>query len=349
YLCVKVDWPPLKKKLKNAKRELIVQGLPPLRISFKTDRPFVPLKFTSEFDFFANVKFVTFTQKPIDWLKSAVFLKQLGVYQLYDLDPWSTQNSAVSPSKFKDALKASYQEIIKEKRLSESKHWYYNVIFSDDLNNFLDNPISNWKSDFYLELNDDPHRLKVRQLLKKAVRHISVGPRTLDKNAVAALRKMGKKAVPGILQALARIRNHSVHTLGLSLVKDYPDKITAPFLEAELNSISETHSYKEGTRYLVLGEMLIDRKDKRGIEILIRHGIDGWKDSDRFFGSPNRLEYRKRIWALLEKATGKSFGKPKKLRKYAQTDPDDPWTDWYWENEDELQWDKDKKLFVVKK
>ncbi|MDF1667742.1 MAG: DUF2330 domain-containing protein, partial [Planctomycetota bacterium] len=200
FLCLQVDWKSVDKK--NAKKGTKVEALPPLRISFKTDRPFVPLKFSSHQGGF-DLRLLTFTKTPIDWLKSLPVLQQIGFSKLSKLDQREAQNLALSPAKFKNTLRATYQDIIKETRLPDSKEWYFNAISADSINSSKGIPITKWKSDFYLDLNDDPHRLEVRRLLYTVIKYSRRGGKP-DKKALAALEKLGEKAVPGIMQSLAR-------------------------------------------------------------------------------------------------------------------------------------------------
>lgn len=348
YLCVQVDWKDAQKLNKaGEKGNTAVEGLPPLRISFKSDRPFVPLKFSSHQGTF-DLGVMTFTKDPIDWLKSAPVLRQINVEKLADLDPLSCQNLAVQSKDFKKALKKTYGDIIKEKRLGDSKQWYFNAIAQSAVNEEGEQAIKNWKSDFYLELDKETLRAKVVALLKEATKDLDEEKPKLNQKAVTALKGLGEKAIPSLCQRLARSFNEYEHKLALQILKDYPTKLSKEFMRQELWAFEDFEN-QGGCFFLDMGEILLKRQDPRGIKMLVDRGITCWNQDDEPFGYKSEQPVMKRARALLEKYTGTNLGLAKELSPDDSWKLEEAWVEWFEKHEDQLHWDKTKKLFVPKK
>ncbi|MDF1663502.1 MAG: hypothetical protein P1V97_17155, partial [Planctomycetota bacterium] len=101
--------------------------------------------------------------------------------------------------------------------------------------------------------------------------------------------------------------------------------------------------------YLHLGELLLARHDTRGFEILTKNAMDSWTDLDKFFGYPSDLSYKARLRQVLESATGTDLGVPKTLVKDNAWELKSAWQTWLYRNKGKIEWDKEKKLFLVKK
>ncbi|MDF1663501.1 MAG: DUF2330 domain-containing protein [Planctomycetota bacterium] len=345
FLCLKVDWKPIPKKKMNDDE---AQALPPLRVSFKTERPFFPLKFSSHQGDF-SLRLLTFTEKPIDWVKSSPVFKQLAVRQMTHLDKFAAQNYVVKQKNFKGALKKTYGDIVKEKRLNDKQEWHFNAFSVDSINSDDDALIKDWKTDFYLEIDSDPLREKVKTLLSKAIAPLKGDSGKVDKKAELALRTLGAKAVPGISQLLIRSTDSYSHVVGLEILGDHAAEISPQFIESEFIHIRDSEMEVFGTAMLRFSKILLQRHDKRGLAILLETAMTTWNYDDAKFGYKTQFALELQVKAMLEKATGLDFGHPGKVSKDLFGDIEVEWQNWWDEHKDTIQWDKKSKLFIVKK
>lgn len=346
FLCLKLNWKPAAKK--NGDDEEPAQALPPLRISFKSPRPFFPLKFSSHQGGF-DLRLMTFTEQPIDWVKSAPVFKQLGVAKMTDLDQFSAQNHRVDQKKFAGELKKTYNDIVKEKRLKDGKQWIFNAFTIDSINSDDEVLIKNWKSDFYLELFDDSHLEKVKSLLTKAISPLSRENGQVDQQSLAELRKLGAKAVPALAQLLIRSPNSQHHIVALDILGAHPKTLSPIFIDSEFEFARDTDMEVNGTLLLRLSNILLDRHDKRGIQLLLEDAMNTWYDSDVKFGYKSQYAYELVVKSILEKRTGLNFGHPGKVTEDQLGDVGVEWSNWWDEHKDAIQWDKKSEVFIVKK
>lgn len=142
--------------------------LSPLRVSFPTKKPFFPLKFSSHGGVFP-LSLYLFTGKPIDWVKSATTMKQLGWFSPKHIARHPHMNYEVKTSALKKNLAKLYRKIkSKTKAFRSPKMFFVNHIHAFQLNSKT-SQISKWKQDIWFELNDDPHRAKVRSYIRSAL------------------------------------------------------------------------------------------------------------------------------------------------------------------------------------
>lgn len=159
YLCIRVN-PSDPKAFKKSSK------LPPLRISFESQRPFFPLKFTSHQGVF-DLDLIMFTKHPIDWLRSDSVLKQLNTSVRASFGTFK-ENRNVKTVLFKGSLKKLWQQIHKEKRLAKVLEWNLNYLQAYRVNR-KDNPISNWSEDIFFSLDRNPKLKQTKKLLTSFV------------------------------------------------------------------------------------------------------------------------------------------------------------------------------------
>jgi hypothetical protein len=135
FLCVKFD-PPKDRKTVNADG-----GVPPLHLSFKSDRPYYPLRFSSRQGVF-DVNLYVFTKQPFDYKDSSDSLERINVGRAR---PFLT-NVEVAPKEFPKALKAAYAN---SKFKDYNGKWRLNVLRAKDVNK--GNSIAKWKSDIFFK------------------------------------------------------------------------------------------------------------------------------------------------------------------------------------------------------
>ena len=189
--------------------------LSPLRISFASKKPFFPLKFSSHGGSFP-LSLYLFTSKPIDWVASGKTMKQLGKYTTENVADHPLSNYEVKNSKLKGQLSSLFRKIkSKNKTFRSVKLFFVNHINTYIPNN-KNNSISKWEQDIEFTLNDDPHREKVRALIRKA----------LTKPAQAAtsekkILRMGAKAKA----TLTEIKVTSAHSGARDLARKLLEKL----------------------------------------------------------------------------------------------------------------------------
>ena len=135
FLCVKFD-PPKDKKTVDAEG-----GVPPLHLSFKSDSPYYPLRFSSRQGVF-DVNLYVFTKEKFDYRESS---DSLGRINVAEKTPFST-NVEVAPKDFPKPLKAAYE---KSKFKDDSGKWHLNVLRAKDVNK--GNAIAKWKTDIFFK------------------------------------------------------------------------------------------------------------------------------------------------------------------------------------------------------
>lgn len=174
-------------------------GLPPLLVSFAAKRPFIPLKFSSHQGVF-SLQALTLTKAPIDWKASAPVLKQMGVESLDELWFPACSNTRIKPAAFKGELARVLGMLREKKRLGEPSTWYLNNLVVDEIN-LDDRPISGWKSDVWLELDQDPKGETIRTALEAVLRPWS----ELDapaRGGFKAVQELGPAALPTLSREL---------------------------------------------------------------------------------------------------------------------------------------------------
>jgi hypothetical protein len=135
FLCVKFA-PPKGQKTVNADG-----GVPPLHLSFKSDSPYYPLRFSSRQGVF-DVNLYVFTKKDFDYKSSKGSLDRINVIEE---GPYLT-NVQVAPEDFPKPLKAVYE---KSKFKDYAGKWRLNVLWGKDVNK--GNSIANWKTDIFFK------------------------------------------------------------------------------------------------------------------------------------------------------------------------------------------------------
>ena len=135
FLCVKFD-PPKDKKTVDADG-----GVPPLHLSFKSESPYYPLRFSSRQGVF-DVNLYVLTKQEFDYKNSSDSLQRINV----DEKSGFTKNVEVDPKDFPKALKAAYE---KSKFKEDSGKWRLNVLRAKDVNK--GNSIAKWKTDIFFK------------------------------------------------------------------------------------------------------------------------------------------------------------------------------------------------------
>jgi hypothetical protein len=135
FLCVKFD------PQKNKKAVDSEGGVPPLHLSFKSDNPYYPLRFSSRQGVF-DVNLYVLTKKDFDYKVSSDSLKRIN---------WSDRehfknNVEVSPKDFPKSLKAAYE---KSTFKDDTGKWKLNVLRAHQVNK--DNAIAKWKTDIFFK------------------------------------------------------------------------------------------------------------------------------------------------------------------------------------------------------
>ena len=135
FLCVKFE-PPKGQEAVNADG-----GVPPLHLSFKSDNPYYPLRFSSRQGVF-DVNLYVFTKKDFDYQKSSESLDRINIGKAR---PFLT-NVEVAPKDFPRLLKAVYE---KSKFKDYAGKWRLNVLRAIAVNK--GNSIAKWKSDIFFK------------------------------------------------------------------------------------------------------------------------------------------------------------------------------------------------------
>jgi hypothetical protein len=132
FLCVKFD-PPRGQKTVAAEG-----GAVPLHLSFKSQRPYYPLRFSSRQGVF-DVNLYVLTKKPFDFKQSGDSLRRIN---------WvkgsAPENIAVAPRTFPKLL----QDVYGKTRFKEDTgRWYLNILRTREVNK--GNAIARWEDDIF--------------------------------------------------------------------------------------------------------------------------------------------------------------------------------------------------------
>ncbi len=135
FLCIRV-LPPSGESASSASGML-----PPLHLSFRSERPYYPLRFSSRQGVF-NLNLHTITRSKLDYSAAAETLAKIN---------WASQrlkrNVRLREKSMPDSLKVVYAESVWEK--AEGK-WYYNNLLCDQVNK--GDTIRTWHEDVFLPL-----------------------------------------------------------------------------------------------------------------------------------------------------------------------------------------------------
>jgi hypothetical protein len=135
FLCVKFD-PPKDNKTVDSEG-----GVPPLQLSFKSENPYYPLRFSSRQGVF-DVNLYVLTKKDFDYKESSDSLKRIN---WSDSEHFNT-NGDVTAKDFPKTLKAAYE---KSSFKDDAGKWKLNVLRARQVNK--DNAIAKWKTDIYFK------------------------------------------------------------------------------------------------------------------------------------------------------------------------------------------------------
>jgi hypothetical protein len=113
-------------------------GVPPLHLSFKSERPYYPLRFSSRQGVF-DVNLYVLTKKPFDFEASGDSLRRIN-WAKSDL----ATNVAVKPEGFPKTLKDRYAASAFK---DDAGEWRLNVLRTKQVNK--DNTIATWKEDIF--------------------------------------------------------------------------------------------------------------------------------------------------------------------------------------------------------
>ena len=138
-----VTWLCIQARPQEGERFSTRTDLPPLRISFSTDRPFYPLRFSSRQGAFPLNLFV-FSDRPVDPEASAAVLSQLS----HNRRPISPRQSARDKLRGKE-FKKLVGKIRAEGRMTLPKTWHVARVRAGVVNSKA-NPIAEWATDIYL-------------------------------------------------------------------------------------------------------------------------------------------------------------------------------------------------------
>ena len=134
FLCIKISPP--------AGKENVEAGgsVPPLHLSFKSEKPYYPLMFSSRQGVF-DLNLFVLTDTPLDYTASSDALTRINWG-----DTGLLKNIKVNSDSFPTALAAVYKNKAGE---AKSDAWYLNVIGSHRVND--ENAIAGWTSDVFLD------------------------------------------------------------------------------------------------------------------------------------------------------------------------------------------------------
>lgn len=118
--------------------------LPPLHLSFETDAPYYPLRFSSRQGVF-GVNLYVLSIEPVDYEKSLPSLDKMS-WSRRDL----LRNVSVKSDEFPELLAESFKDV---KGGASIDDWYLNVVSARHVNR--DNAIAKWDSDVFFTLNTD--------------------------------------------------------------------------------------------------------------------------------------------------------------------------------------------------
>lgn len=133
FLCVKVTPEEGKKEVAPG------GGLPPLHLSFKSETPYYPLRFSSRQGVF-NVNLYVLTRKEFDYETSSDSLKRIR----WEREEDRIQNVPVQPERFPKTLKAAFA---KSAFKGDKETWHLNVLRARRVNR--ENDIASWKEDIF--------------------------------------------------------------------------------------------------------------------------------------------------------------------------------------------------------
>lgn len=131
FLCVKIVPPEGKKSVEPA------GGLPPLQLSFKSENPYYPLRFSSRQGVF-DVNLYVLTRKEFDFAASNDSLRRIN---------WARgleTNIPVAPDSFPAALKDAYGKGVFK---GSAEKWFLNVLRTRGVNQ--GNSIATWAEDIF--------------------------------------------------------------------------------------------------------------------------------------------------------------------------------------------------------
>lgn len=138
FLAIKISKP------KDEKAVGAAGTLPPLHLSFETEAPYYPLRFSSRQGVF-GVNLYVLSTEPVDYKKSLPSLDKMA---------WSgrdlLRNVSVKTSEFPKRLAESFKHV--EDAPADAK-WHLNVINARQVNR--DNAIAGWDSDVFFVINAD--------------------------------------------------------------------------------------------------------------------------------------------------------------------------------------------------
>lgn len=132
FLCIKVNPDSQTKKMGQSPQ------LKPLRMTFKSDKIYYPMKYSSQQGNF-SVNLYTITTMPIDYKLSSKVLKRIN---------WIDQRLFKNVNLVDKIKSKDLNEVLGEKKHS---HIYFNSFYCKSPNK--DNAISKWKEDVFLSLN----------------------------------------------------------------------------------------------------------------------------------------------------------------------------------------------------
>lgn len=136
FLAIKISKPKDSKAVGDSGK------LPPLHLSFETDAPYYPLRFSSRQGEF-GVNLYVLSTEPVDYEKSLPSLNKMA---------WSgrdlLRNVSVKTSEFPERLAESFKNV--EDAPTDAK-WYLNVVNARQVNR--DNAIAKWDSDVFFVIN----------------------------------------------------------------------------------------------------------------------------------------------------------------------------------------------------
>lgn len=134
FLCVKV--------LPGEGEKAVGAGgrIPPLHLSFASERPYYPLKFSSRQGVF-DVDLHVLTRTPLDYTASAPVLERLN---------WRNKDYERNVSLGADSQPALLRKVLEASRLTGDRdRWRYNALYCADVNS--GDSIATWTEDVFLE------------------------------------------------------------------------------------------------------------------------------------------------------------------------------------------------------
>jgi uncharacterized protein DUF2330 len=315
FLCLRVE--PGKEQTKGFGRSTL---LAPLRVSFKSARPFFPLKFSSHAGTFP-LSLYLLTAEPLDWEASGASLQRLGLEAPLRFATPRRQNHDVSRSGLPGMLGQAYRKALKE-GFPKGKRFFFNHLQAPKVNRGK-RPISKWTDDLWLELNSASKRSEVRAVIRQMMHRREIGSDHLD-----ALSPLGDEARAPLQEVLVTSTKESARICAAWLL------LKLGLSDANLAGTLQSEKPSPGLASL-LAAIQLHGGDKAGFKPLLKaaKAREGKSALRWLKGKPglNALAH-----AILSRYTGLQFRTTNE------------WEQWHGEYRSRLRFDREQRRFLVR-